>query len=80
MHCKTQDEVDHYWEKLSAGGNKSQCGWLKDKFGLSWQVTPDFLIEALLDKDPKRSARVMQAMMQMAKIDIAALKKAQAGA
>ena len=80
VHCTTQDEVDHYWEKLSAGGYKSQCGWLKDKFGVSWQITPDFLIEALLDKDPKRSARVMQAMMQMAKIDIAALKKAQAGA
>jgi predicted 3-demethylubiquinone-9 3-methyltransferase (glyoxalase superfamily) len=79
VHCTTQDEVDGYWEKLSAGGSKGQCGWLKDRFGLSWQVVPTFLIETLLDKDPKRSARVMQAMMQMSKIDIATLRKAQAG-
>ncbi len=79
VHCTTQEEVDHYWEKLSSDGHKSQCGWLKDKFGLSWQITPTFLIEALLDQDPKRSARVMHAMMQMTKIDIGALRKAQAG-
>ncbi len=79
VHCTTQDEVDEYWEKLSAGGSKSQCGWLKDKFGLSWQVVPTFLIETLLDKDPRRSARVMQAMMQMTKIDIGVLRKAYAG-
>ena len=80
VHCRTQAEVDHYWEKLSAGGSKGDCGWLKDKFGMSWQVTPDQLIERLLDADPKRSARVMGAMMQMTKLDIGALEKARAAA
>jgi predicted 3-demethylubiquinone-9 3-methyltransferase (glyoxalase superfamily) len=80
VHCATQDEVDKYWEQLSAGGSKGQCGWLKDKFGLSWQVVPTILIESLLDKDAGRSGRVMQAMMQMTKIDIGVLKKAYVGA
>src|SRR6185295_20216301 len=69
VDCKTQREVDELWEKLSAGGQKSQCGWLKDKFGLSWQVVPSELVEMLQDKDAKKSARVMAAMMQMSKID-----------
>ncbi len=80
VHCKTQAEVDKYWEKLSVGGSKGQCGWLKDKFGLSWQVVPDQFIEALLDADPRRSARAMRAMMQMTKLDIGALEKARAAA
>jgi len=76
VHCETQQEVDEFWDKLSAGGQQVQCGWLKDKYGLSWQVVPRTLIELLQDKDPKRSQRVMQAMLQMKKIDIEALKKA----
>jgi len=80
VHCKTQAEVDKYWEELSAGGSKGDCGWLKDKYGLSWQIVPEQLIEGLLDTDPKRSARVMGAMMQMTKLDIGALEKARAAA
>ncbi|HYU78724.1 MAG TPA: VOC family protein [Vicinamibacterales bacterium] len=76
VHCKTQDEVDEYWTKLSAGGAESDCGWLKDKYGLSWQITPTILIELLNDPDPQKSKRVMEAMMTMKKIDIAALEKA----
>ena len=76
VDCKTQQEVDELWEKLSAGGEKSRCGWLKDKYGLSWQIIPSALGEMLGDKDPKKSARVMQAMMGMGKIEIAGLKKA----
>ena len=76
VHCKTQEEVDNYWDKLSAGGKESQCGWLKDKFGLSWQITPDALIELLGDKDAAKAQRVMQAMLQMSKIDIQKLKDA----
>src|SRR5215216_3890443 len=80
INCETQEEVDYFWEKLTAnGGEESQCGWLKDKFGLSWQVTPTVLIEMLHDKNPKRSERVMNAMMQMDKIDISKLKAAYAG-
>jgi predicted 3-demethylubiquinone-9 3-methyltransferase (glyoxalase superfamily) len=78
-HCKTQEEVDHYWEKLSQGGSTNPCGWLKDRYGVSWQVVPDALIELLQDKDPVKSARVMQAMLQMSKIDIQALQQAHAG-
>jgi len=74
--CKTQEEVDTYWEKLSEGGEKGVCGWLKDRFGLSWQVTPTALLEMLGDPDPVRSQRVMAAMMTMKKLDIAPLKKA----
>ena len=79
VNCKTQKEVDRFWEKLSAGGEKNQCGWLKDKYGLSWQVVPTVLVELLEDKDPVKSQRVMKAMLQMKKIDIAALKKAYKG-
>lgn len=76
VHCRTQEEVDHYWEKLSAGGGEVQCGWLKDKYGLSWQVTPNALIELLSDPDTKKAARVQRAMMQMKKLDIRALQRA----
>ncbi len=76
VDCKSQIEVDDLWEKLSDGGQKSQCGWLKDKFGLSWQVVPSALVEMLQDPDPEKSKRVMAAMMQMGKIDIAKLKQA----
>ncbi len=76
INCETQQEVDDLWEKLSAGGQKSKCGWLKDKYGLSWQVIPTALGDMLHDKDPKKSQRVMQAMLQMDKIDIARLKQA----
>lgn len=79
VDCKNQSEVDELWEKLSAGGQKSQCGWLKDKFGLSWQIVPSALVEMLQDKDAAKSARVMAAMMQMSKIDIATLKQAYEG-
>ena len=79
VHCETQAEVDHFWEKLTAGGRPVQCGWLKDKFGLSWQIVPNALIELLSDPDPKKSQRVMAAMMPMVKIDIAKLKEASAG-
>ena len=79
INCQTQEEVDHYWNKLTAGGGQeSQCGWLKDKYGLSWQVTPTILGELLADKDQKKAQRVMQAMLQMKKIDTAALKRAAA--
>lgn len=76
VDCASQDEVDHFWSALSDGGEPVACGWLTDKFGLSWQITPRVLIEMLADKDAERSKRVMQAMMQMVKIDIAALKRA----
>ena len=79
VDCKTQQEVDELWEKLSAGGQPSQCGWLKDKYGLSWQIVPSVLIEMLQDSDAEKSQRVMQAMMQMSKIDIAALRRAYQG-
>jgi predicted 3-demethylubiquinone-9 3-methyltransferase (glyoxalase superfamily) len=80
VDCKTQEEVDYFWEKLTAGGGQeSECGWLKDKFGLSWQVTPTVLIDMLNDKDPKKAERVMKAMMQMQKIEINKLKAAYAG-
>jgi predicted 3-demethylubiquinone-9 3-methyltransferase (glyoxalase superfamily) len=80
VNCKTQEEVDYFWEKLIAGGGQeSACGWLKDKFGLSWQVTPTVLIEMLHDKDAKKAERVMKAMMQMQKIDIKKLNAAYAG-
>lgn len=74
--CDTQHEVDRYWEKLSHGGKTLECGWLKDKFGLSWQVTPVALLEMIQDKDPAKVERVMKAMMQMKKLDIATLEKA----
>jgi predicted 3-demethylubiquinone-9 3-methyltransferase (glyoxalase superfamily) len=78
VHCETQEEVDYYWDRLSAGGdpNAQQCGWLKDKFGLSWQVVPTILPKLLQDKDAARAARVMNAMLQMKKIDIGRLQQA----
>jgi predicted 3-demethylubiquinone-9 3-methyltransferase (glyoxalase superfamily) len=79
VNCNTQEEVDDLWEKLSAGGKKSRCGWLKDKYGLSWQIIPTALGEMLHDKDPQKSKRVMQAMMKMDKIDINGLKEARDG-
>ncbi len=78
--CENQKEVDHYWEALTAdGGEPIQCGWLKDKFGLRWQVVPRVLIEMMLDKDREKASRVMEAMMQMVKFDIAKLKQAYEG-
>ena len=76
VSCETQQEVDELWGRLTAGGQESQCGWLKDKFGLSWQIVPTILPKLLQDKDPKKAQRVMQAMLQMKKIDIPGLKKA----
>ena len=76
VNCETQEEVDHFWEKLSAGGAKSRCGWLKDKFGVSWQIIPTALGKMLQDKDAGKSQRVMQALLQMDKIDIKTLQQA----
>ena len=76
VDCETQKEVDEFWEKLSEGGEESRCGWLKDKFGLSWQIVPKSLPELLQHKDPSKAKRVMEAMLQMNKIDIAKLKQA----
>jgi predicted 3-demethylubiquinone-9 3-methyltransferase (glyoxalase superfamily) len=76
VDCETQEEVDELWSKLSAGGSESQCGWLKDKFGLSWQVVPRTLVEMLQDKDADRVTRVMQAMFTMSKIDVSRLQEA----
>lgn len=76
VNCKTQEEVDHYWAKLLAGGKESRCGWLKDKYGLSWQIIPTVLGEMLSDPNPHKAKRVMEAMLAMKKIDIAGLKKA----
>src|SRR5438874_7102392 len=76
VNCQTQDEVDAYWEKLSAGGAEIECGWVKDRFGLSWQIVPTALFELLSDPDPKKSQRVMKAMLTMKKLDIQALKRA----
>jgi len=76
VECETQEEVDHFWEKLSEGGKTNQCGWLDDKYGLSWQIVPTILGELMQDKDPRRSERVMKAMLQMKKLDIQALKQA----
>jgi len=76
VDCETQQEVDELWEKLTAGGEESQCGWLKDKYGLSWQIIPKILIEMLGDRDPEKAKRVNQAMLQMRKIDIKTLQRA----
>ena len=76
VNCETQQEVDELWEKLTAGGKEIQCGWLKDKYGLAWQIVPTILGELMTDKDSKKAARVMQAMMQMIKIDINKLQQA----
>jgi predicted 3-demethylubiquinone-9 3-methyltransferase (glyoxalase superfamily) len=79
VSCETQEEVDEFWDKLSEGGQTQQCGWLKDKFGLSWQIIPSVLIELMSDSDPQKSKRVMEAMLQMTKIDIAKLRQAYEG-
>jgi predicted 3-demethylubiquinone-9 3-methyltransferase (glyoxalase superfamily) len=79
INCKTQKELDHYWSRLSKGGQEVQCGWLKDKFGLSWQVVPTILSELMRDKDPKVRERVMKQMLQMIKLDIEPLKRAAKG-
>jgi len=78
VYCETQEEVDYYWEKLSEGGDEKaqQCGWLKDKYGVSWQIVPIILIKMLKDKDSENSQKVMKAMLQMHKLDISTLKKA----
>ena len=76
VNCETQEEIDRLYEKLSEGGEKQPCGWLKDKFGVSWQIIPPVLLELLQDKDAEKSKRVMQAMLQMQKIDIKTLKQA----
>jgi predicted 3-demethylubiquinone-9 3-methyltransferase (glyoxalase superfamily) len=79
INCETQEEVDDLWEKLSAGGTKSQCGWLKDRYGLSWQVIPTALGKLLGDKDPAKAKRVMEAMLKMTKIEIKKLEQAYEG-
>jgi predicted 3-demethylubiquinone-9 3-methyltransferase (glyoxalase superfamily) len=79
VNCETQQEVDELWEKLSEGGRKDRCGWLQDKYGLSWQIIPSALGRMLQDKDPAKSARIMKAMLQMDKIDIKALEQAYQG-
>jgi predicted 3-demethylubiquinone-9 3-methyltransferase (glyoxalase superfamily) len=79
VNCETQEEVDRLWEKLSDGGEKQQCGWLKDKYGISWQIVPRVLVEMLNDPDPVKSQRVMKAMLPMGKIDIKILKQAYTG-
>lgn len=78
VNCETQAEVDDFWEKLSAGGRVNQCGWLQDKYGLSWQIVPSVLGKYLQDKDARKSANVMKAMLQMVKLDIAGLERAYA--
>jgi len=81
VNCENQQEVDEYWSKLtSGGGQESQCGWLKDKFGFSWQIVPTALARLMSDKDPANASRVMQALLQMKKIDIATLEEAAKGA
>ena len=79
VNCESQDEVDYYWNNLLKGGTPSQCGWLKDKFGLSWQIVPTALSKLLSSKDPEKSRRVMQAMMKMVKLDINTLEEAAKG-
>jgi predicted 3-demethylubiquinone-9 3-methyltransferase (glyoxalase superfamily) len=76
VNCSTQEELDHYWDKLSAGGAEVQCGWLKDKFGLSWQIVPTALAQWMSDPDPEKSQRVMKALMGMKKLNIPALQQA----
>jgi predicted 3-demethylubiquinone-9 3-methyltransferase (glyoxalase superfamily) len=79
VNCETQQEVDHYWTRLSAGGNEIQCGWLTDKYGLTWQIVPTILPELLQRADPEKTKRVMEAMFKMVKLDIEALKRAARG-
>lgn len=79
VHCHTQEEIDYYWRKLSADPGAEQCGWLKDKYGLSWQIVPTIMDEMLKDKDKKKIARVTEAFLKMKKVDIAKLKEAYEG-
>jgi predicted 3-demethylubiquinone-9 3-methyltransferase (glyoxalase superfamily) len=79
VYCETQEEIDHYYERLSESGEKQPCGWVTDKFGISWQITPPILLQLLADPDREKADRVMQAMLEMQKIDIQALKDAAAG-
>ena len=79
VNCRTQDEVDHYWDRLLEGGTPSQCGWLTDRFGVSWQIVPNRLGELMSDPDPERANRVLQAMLKMIKLDIGELEAAAAG-
>ena len=79
VNCETQAEVDHFWDTLSSGGQEVQCGWVKDRFGVSWQIVPTVLPEMLQDKDPEKAKRVMAAMLQMKKLSIEGLKKAYEG-
>ena len=79
INCEDQDEVDYYWQRLSEGGEEGPCGWLKDRFGLSWQVTPAGMEELFSDSDPERASRAMQAMLEMRKLDVAALQRAADG-
>ncbi|MDW5441161.1 VOC family protein [Polaromonas sp. SM01] len=76
VDCKTQEEIDELWEKLSTGGTVQQCGWLQDKFGVTWQIVPSVLLKLMGDKDPVKAGRVMKAMMQMVKLDIKKLQQA----
>lgn len=80
VSCDTQEQIDHYWNKLTDGGKPVQCGWLVDRFGVSWQIVPRILGDLLGDKDPQKAGRAMQAMLKMQKLDIAELKRAHAGA
>ncbi|HTX67316.1 MAG TPA: VOC family protein [Opitutaceae bacterium] len=79
VHCRTQREVDWYWRKLSAGGKPGHCGWLKDRFGVSWQIVPDEMLKLLGDRDPEKSRRVMAALIRMTKLDLAVLRRAHRG-
>ena len=79
VECATQEELDYFWKKLSAVPEAEQCGWLKDKYGLSWQIVPSIIRELMSDPDPEKSGRVMQAMLQMKKLDVASLKRAYEG-
>ena len=79
ISCETQDDVDYYWDRLSEGGEEGQCGWLKDRYGLSWQVVPTGMEEVFADPDPQRARRAMEAMLKMGKLDIAALRNAADG-
>ena len=79
VHCDTQEEIDYYWERLSADPKAEQCGWLKDKYGLSWQIVPTVLSKMLIDKDAKKSNRVLHAIIQMRKLDIKRLQQAYEG-
>lgn len=79
VNCETQEEVDDFWERLSEGGEKVQCGWLRDKYGVSWQIVPTILAELMSDKDKAKTQRVMQALLKMTKLDIQGLKQAYDG-